>query len=299
MKLHFCKILLFFLPLNIWEHNKNKLYIIPHHTQINRSLCECDAQSSSYDKDADMKSIMQQFDDRTSQRFEEYKERLKDKRQKGKEERDKNIQKIIEKDKMDKSLAEKIEKGCLRCGCGLGGVAASVGIFGGLGVYGWKSSALAAAAQKGTEAGIAKAITDVISKFGLETISGVPLKTVLNANFFKHPMTLYNLVQGEYNRVCEGDSTNITSVLCSYKSSNSSDIYRRISENVHKVANDAHEAATTVESGEFAKVTTASTELYSAIGYSVLAILIIVLVMVIIYLILRYRRKKKMNKKAH
>nr|SPJ13204.1 rifin PIR protein,putative [Plasmodium sp. DRC-Itaito] len=38
--------------------------------------------------------------------------------------------------------------------------------------------------------------------------------------------------------------------------------------------------------------------LYSAIGYSVLAILIIVLVMIIIYLVLRYRRKKKMNKKA-
>nr|SPJ13222.1 hypothetical protein PBILCG01_0040700 [Plasmodium sp. DRC-Itaito] len=37
--------------------------------------------------------------------------------------------------------------------------------------------------------------------------------------------------------------------------------------------------------------------LYSAIGYSVLAILIIVLVMIIIYLILRYRRKKKMKKK--
>ncbi|KYN92987.1 rifin, partial [Plasmodium reichenowi] len=54
----------------------------------------------------------------------------------------------------------------------------------------------------------------------------------------------------------------------------------------------------TLEAVELAEITTKSTQLYSAIGYSVLAILIIVLIMVIIYLILRYRRKKKMKKKA-
>ncbi|KYN92983.1 rifin, partial [Plasmodium reichenowi] len=99
-----------------------------------RLLSEKDMQSSSYDNDADIKSVMQQFDDHTSQRFEEYEERMKDKRQKHKEKRDKNIEQIIKKDKMDKSLAEKVEIGCLRCGCGLGGVAASVGIFGSVAV---------------------------------------------------------------------------------------------------------------------------------------------------------------------
>ncbi|ETW32018.1 hypothetical protein PFFCH_00544 [Plasmodium falciparum FCH/4] len=70
---------------------------------------------------------------------------MNEKRQKSKEQRDKNVQKIIEKDKIEKSLTEKVEKGCLRCGCGLGGVAASVGLFGGLGTYGWKTAAIASA----------------------------------------------------------------------------------------------------------------------------------------------------------
>ncbi|MBZ2160246.1 hypothetical protein K1I93_09320, partial [Streptococcus australis] len=54
----------------------------------------------------------------------------------------------------------------------------------------------------------------------------------------------------------------------------------------------------TIKAVEEKTIEAASTQLYGAIGYSILAILIIVLIMVIIYLILRYRRKKKMKKKA-
>ncbi|CDO66493.1 rifin, partial [Plasmodium reichenowi] len=281
-------------------YNKNKPSITPHHTPIytSRMLSECNTQSSIYDNDAEIKSVKEMFHRQTSQRFEEYQERMKEKRQKRKEQRDKNIKEIIEKDKMEKSLAEKVEKCCLKCGCALGGVAASVGLFGGLGIYGWKSAALAAAAQKGIEAGIAKAIQGVISKFGLEIISGVPLNTVLNANNFKHPMKLGQLVQEEYNTVCEAYPSNTGSVLCSYKRSLYADTYRMIATDAQTVANDASQASATAEEIEITLANAKSTYLYSAIGYSVLAILIIVLVMIIIYLILRYRRRKKMNKKS-
>ncbi|ETW27859.1 hypothetical protein PFFCH_04734 [Plasmodium falciparum FCH/4] len=55
---------------------------------------------------------------------------------------------------------------------------------------------------------------------------------------------------------------------------------------------------TTIKAAEEKTIEAASTQLYGAIGYSILAILIIVLIILIIYLILRYRRKKKMKKKA-
>ncbi|WP_228715144.1 hypothetical protein, partial [Klebsiella pneumoniae] len=92
-----------------------------------------------------MKSVKENFNRQTSQRFEEYEERMREKRQKCKEQCDKDIQQIILKDKIEKSLEEKVEKGCLRCGCGLGGVATSVGIFGAIAVNEWTKAATAAA----------------------------------------------------------------------------------------------------------------------------------------------------------
>ncbi|ETW14904.1 hypothetical protein PFFVO_06196 [Plasmodium falciparum Vietnam Oak-Knoll (FVO)] len=48
-----------------------------------------------------------------------------------------------------------------------------------------------------------------------------------------------------------------------------------------------------IQATKLSAVEASSANMYSAIGYSVLAILIILLVMVIIYLVSRYRRKKK------
>ncbi|SPJ08687.1 PIR protein, putative [Plasmodium sp. DRC-Itaito] len=324
MPLYCSKILLFVLTLNILvtsyqAHNKNKLYTTPQHTQTNRSLCECDKQSSNYDKDTGMKSVMQQFVDRTSQRFAEYEERLKDKRQKRKEERDKNIQEIVEKDKREKSLAEKVEKGCLRCGCALGGVAASVGVFGGLGVYGWKSAAtapvIAEATAKGLAAGAEEGVKALIKgleqAWGIENLYKTPLAkfitkdTYCNANIISEHVTDYFRTLSTTDLIREEKL-----MLLSYKSMQESEGTRRVVESAEivvreavKKANDMTVQATATEmqklkAGKLAEITTTSTELYSAIGYSVLAILIIVLVMIIIYLVLRYRRKKKMNKKA-
>ncbi|EWC77992.1 surface antigen [Plasmodium falciparum UGT5.1] len=169
MKLHYSKILFFSLLLNILEHNNNKPYITPHtSTTTSRVLSECDLYMPKYDNDADIKSVKENFDRQTSQRFEEYDERMKEKRQKRKEQRDKNIDEIIKKDKMDKSLAEKIEKGCLMCGCGLGGVAASVGIFGTVAVKELTKAAITTATELAKEAVKDGAMAATIKAVGAE-----------------------------------------------------------------------------------------------------------------------------------
>ncbi|ETW43674.1 hypothetical protein PFNF135_02036, partial [Plasmodium falciparum NF135/5.C10] len=50
------------------------------------------------------------------------------------------------------------------CACGLGGVAASVGIFGSLGTYGWKVAATATVYETAKKAGIQAGIDAVIGK---------------------------------------------------------------------------------------------------------------------------------------
>ncbi|EWC76151.1 surface antigen [Plasmodium falciparum UGT5.1] len=157
-----------------------------------------------------MKAVMQQFVDRTTQRFQEYDERMKTPRQKCKERCDKEIQKIILKDKIEKelaekfatlqtdiqsdsiptcvcekSLADKVEKGCLRCGGVLGGgIAPGWGLLSGIVYTGWKAAALAAAkkaamiegAAKGAAAGIEEGIKVVMD--GLVTDLGVSNEVV-------------------------------------------------------------------------------------------------------------------------
>ncbi|CAC9696407.1 PIR protein [Plasmodium sp. DRC-Itaito] len=313
MKLHYFKILLFFILLNILvtlyqaHNNNNERQTTPQHTPIyiSRMLSECDTQSSSYDNNPQMKSVMQQFDDRTSQRFEEYKERLKDKRQKRKEERDKNIQKIIDTDKREKSLAQKVEIGCLRCGCALGGVAASVGVFGGLGVYGSKSAAWAAITaaakdagiKKGLEVGLEKVIVEV--KLLKETVQ-IPdmnvLKT-LTEGISGDNLRLYDIfkcISSDVERQLRGTHQLFFEAV-NIMAEKTPEQFNAITEVSSNAVTDA------VIQGKADVIATAHAEyaqLYSAIGYSVLAILIIVLVLIIIYLVLRYRRKKRINKKA-
>ncbi|CDO61576.1 rifin [Plasmodium reichenowi] len=297
MKRHYAKIILFVIPLNILVHNKNKLYITPHHTQTNRSLCECDAQPSIYNKDEDIKSVKEIFERQTSQRFEEYEERMKEKRQKRKEERDKNIQQIIEKDKMEKSLAEKVEKGCLKCGCGLGGVAASVGIFGAVAVNELTKAATVSAFELATKKGIEEGVKVVIAKIKGSLFSmhfQGDWSNFINGSNYSASSGLVKAVKNALyssGKSCtKSSSDNVCSTLNSQEQ-----WFGTVAEAGKKAAADATVAA---EEAELAKVSSASSYAYSAIGYSVLAILIIVLIMIIIYLVLRYRRKKKMNIKA-
>ncbi|ETW15041.1 hypothetical protein PFFVO_06044, partial [Plasmodium falciparum Vietnam Oak-Knoll (FVO)] len=153
--------------------------------RAHRTLCECELYAlSNYDNDPEMKEVMQQFEDRTSQRFHEYDERMKTTRQKCKDKCDKEIQNIILKDKIDKELTEKfatlqtdiqsdsiptciceksledkMEKECLKCAQNLGGIVApSTGVLGeiaALAVNAWKTTEIAAATKAAIDKGLA------------------------------------------------------------------------------------------------------------------------------------------------
>ncbi|SCM18799.1 PIR protein, putative [Plasmodium sp.] len=207
MKVHYINILLFALPLNILDHSKNKQSITHHTPKIptTRLLCECELYApANYDNDPQMKEVIENFNKQTQQRFEEYDDRMIEKRKHCKDKYDKEIQKIILKDKIEKeltekfatlqtdiqcgelpectcekSLADKVEKNCLICGGMLsGGIAPSVRLFGAVALGAWKNAALdvgikealnAAAAEisaTAEAAGIEAGIEEVITGLG-------------------------------------------------------------------------------------------------------------------------------------
>ncbi|SOS79534.1 PIR protein, putative [Plasmodium sp. gorilla clade G1] len=311
MKLDYSKILLLSLPLNIlvsssYANNKNKPYI-KSHTAIttSRVLSECDLYVSNYDNDPDMKSVKENFDRQTSQRFEEYDERMFKNRQKCKEQCDKDIQQIILKDKMEKSLEEKIEKGCLKCGCGLGGVALSVGIFGALAVNELTKAATAVAVQKGIDEGIKVAIFELNDIFGLESLLGAEkVLQIITPSNFNNPTLLGQLVQRTYNTMCLTTEESYTNnLLCFLKSSLKTEVKVTtfIAQNARNAAIKAGAKTTELTPGyiteEVGKVTSTAAIISNPIVIAFIVIVIVVIILIVIYLILRYRRKKKMNKK--
>ncbi|KNG74214.1 rifin [Plasmodium falciparum IGH-CR14] len=302
MKLHYTKILLFSLPLNILAHNKNKPYITPNiPTTTSRVLSECDIHTSIYDNDKDMKSVKENFHRQTEQRFHEYDKRMIKNRQKRKEKCDKEIQKIILKDKMEKSFAEKLEKCCLRCGCGLGGVAASVGIIGAIAVNEVKKAAFVAAAQKGIDAGIKVAIDKLGNIVGLSEYNLFDWTAMVTSTTYNQRMELVGIVSKVYNDCTDVQAAKTTLFCMATKAmGNEPKVIpiQVISEQAADAAVAAGEAAKAAKEADITLANTASYSSYIAIAYSVIAILIILLIMIIIYLILRYRRKKKMNKKS-
>ncbi|SOV83957.1 rifin PIR protein, putative [Plasmodium reichenowi] len=312
------------------EHNKNKIYITSH-TQTNRSLCECDTKSSIYDKDAEIKSVKETFDRQTSQRFKEYEERMQDKRQKRKEERDKNIEEIIKKDKMDKSLAEKVEKGFLRCGCGLGGVAASVGIFGSVAVKELAKTATAAAeiaaketamiegAAAGEAAGV-QALIKGLEDMGVLTLDKKALVSYFATTDYTKASLISSAIIKEYQPAsCLPPFSGYNKSICTWvwqksvaslkspgmiqgNAVSDNAVIRGTVENIVSNAKTlaqtaAQQATDEVIQNSIAVVQAKYASCQTAIITSVVALLIIVLVMIIIYLVLRYRRKKKMKKK--
>ncbi|CDO61543.1 rifin [Plasmodium reichenowi] len=309
MKLYCSKILLFVLPLNILvksssyaDNNKNKPSITPLYTTryTSRVLSECNIQSSNYDEDADMKRVMKKFQDRTSERLHEYDERMKDKRQKRKEQLDKNIQKIIEKDKMEKSLAEKVEKGCLKCGCALGGGVLPVwGLVSGLWYATLSQHATKIAIQKGIEAGIKEGLVQIKNIFGRISITGnvptISVEEMLSSNKFTNGVDLFDMLQHintMSDKFPQHIYTHFWSKIDGMVTEGGIDAF-----NANNEANIAAvtEAFKKCKAAEFASHTSL---LSNTIIASIVTILVIVLVMIIIYLILRYRRKKKMKKKA-
>ncbi|KNG74066.1 rifin [Plasmodium falciparum IGH-CR14] len=244
MKVHYINILLFALPLNILEHNKNEPHTTPNHTQTTRSLCECELYSpTNYDNDPEMKRVMQQFEDRTTQRFHEYDEKMQSKRIQCKEQCEKDMQKIILKDKLEKelmdkfatlqtdiqndaiptcvcekSLADKVEKNCMKCTQNLGGIVApSSGVLAGiaeLGLSAWKTTALktaiAAAEQAGAAmgkaAGDAAGATEVIklmkTTFYINELNGKLLESVFTTTPFNKASIITQAVYSEFLEKC-------------------------------------------------------------------------------------------------
>ncbi|ETW41639.1 hypothetical protein PFNF135_03794 [Plasmodium falciparum NF135/5.C10] len=276
---------------------------------------------------------MQQFVDRTSQRFEEYQERMQEKRQKRKEQRDKNVQEIIEKDRMDKSLAEKVEKGCLMCGCGLGGVAASVGIFGTVAVKELTKAAITTATElakeavkDGTMAATIKAegaaafksavIEGIIKEFRVSILGVHRFESLFKTNTYPNASEIARAINKQYDpSSCLTGGSGAEKPICNWVTEQSKSVanipgkvsstYNSIEVAVKPIVTDAKtvaERAAKKATEEVIKNSTAAAEstyagCQTAIIASVVALLIIVLVMMIIYLVLRYRRKKKMNKK--
>ncbi|EWC85260.1 hypothetical protein PFNF54_05936 [Plasmodium falciparum NF54] len=342
MKVHYFNILLFPFSLNIMllssqVYNQRNHYITLHMPNTesikrHRSLCECDLYMPNYDNDPQMKEVMDNFNKQTQQRFNEYDDRMNEKRQKRKEQRDKNIDEIIKKDRMDKSLAEKVEKCCLICGCGLGGVAASVGIFGTVAVKELTKAAITTATElakeeamvEGVAKGAAAGKEFVIAKLqemGISTLRGNVFETLFTAQNYNNVKTIALAINTQYDASsCPIHGSGPSETFCALVNQKSVaalkvqrmtqggavSTYEVIETAVKPIVSEAETVAAAAAKKATEEAIKASTDAVesayaacqTAIIASVVAILVIVLVMMIIYLILRYRRKKKMNKRA-
>ncbi|SOS81786.1 PIR protein, putative [Plasmodium sp.] len=287
------------------ENNKTKPYITPHAPSItSRVLSECDLYMTNYDNDPDMKSVKENFHRKTSQRFEEYNERMKDKRQKCKEQCDKDIQKIILKDKVEKSLALKVEKVCLMCACGLGGGVGPVwGLVSGLWYATWSQYVATIVPKAATDAGIAEGV-----KVGLVKVKEIAIGALRNTISIPELKVGDIITAGHFT-----DGVSLDGVLKAMDTfmleTFDESPYAAFSTWVQAIANPSKLKSFSAEAAEITKAFTdaktgiltktgnATSSLTTAITASIIAIVVIVLVMVIIYLILRYFRKKKMKKK--
>ncbi|SOV83747.1 PIR protein [Plasmodium reichenowi] len=357
MKVHYINILLFALPLNILEHNQRNHKSPTPHTQTNRSLCECDLYMPNYDNDAEMKRVMQQFEDRTSQRLHEYDERMKTTREKCKDQCDKVIQKIILKDKLEKqmaeklttletkidtddipacicekSIADKVEKGCLRCGGILGAAMPELGAIGGTALYAlntWKDgvifTATASAKEFGALAG--KIVGDAQGKnivigglkaYGIDRFCPDLYSSIGDTTPYYDAEKIINAIITKKGQLCNVGSSD-TPAICQeiinkfdlivkpggYSLPEEAAVTQKVTQFVDKATQSATEL-TKRATKRITKVTidqeTALIEggfnsTISSINAAIIAIEVIVLILVIIYLILRYRRKKQKKKK--
>ncbi|ETW57349.1 hypothetical protein PFUGPA_00661 [Plasmodium falciparum Palo Alto/Uganda] len=360
MKVHYINILLLALSLNILVRSQKNPSITPPHTKTNRSLCEYDLYIPNYDNDPQMKRVMQKFHDRTTQRFQEYDERLQEKRQIYKDQCDKEIQKIILKDKIEKelmdkfatlqtdiqsdaiptcicekSLADKVEKGCLRCAQNLGGIVVpSSGVLGEIAAFAvnaWKTTEIAAATELAKQAGAAagikagkavgvKTIIRILEKYySIYELNGTSLKSFFTTTRYNDITTIVGVIDTELNTSCVLNSFD-NQAICGLRKTlkiiaepgkpkveQIDAITRMITNVVHKSEITAEAAKTEVAATKTAAaikmnteaIEAATTPYYTPIIASIVAIVVIVLIMVIIYLVLRYRRKKKMKKKLH
>ncbi|SOV84199.1 PIR protein [Plasmodium reichenowi] len=273
-----------------------------------------------------MKAVMENFNEQTKQRFHEYDDRMVEKRKQCKDQCDKEIQKIILKDKFEKQMAEKLttletkinsddiptcvceksladktEKFCLNCGKNMGAVAPCWGFVCGVGYAGWTQYAAATVLQavikKGIEVGLTK-VKEILTLLLAGMDSEIPPITVAHlmaVEKFTDGVTLERVFKA-FNNAIAGKFDEDKFAMTSFYVQN---ITRKPMSSTSYITEktaikNAVQAAETAESTRLGAYTSM---LNNTIIASVVAIVVIILVMVIIYLILRYRRKKKMKKK--
>ncbi|KNC38088.1 erythrocyte membrane protein 1 [Plasmodium falciparum RAJ116] len=194
-------------------------------TKSYRSLCECELYTSMYDDDPQMKEVMDNFNRQTQQRFHEYDERMVEKRMQCKDKCDKDIQKIILKDKLEKqmkqelttletkintddiptcicekSMVDKMEKNCMKCAQNLGGIVApSSGVLAGIAegaLIVWKPGALDAAIAAALKDFIEQYLQNIQKDFILhDSVNEKPFITQIQDRFLdsSHEEVIYNI----------------------------------------------------------------------------------------------------------
>ncbi|SOS81752.1 PIR protein, putative [Plasmodium sp.] len=339
MKFNYTYILLFSLSLNILllslelYNQRNHILTLHNPTTASRLLCECELYApANYDNDAEMKKLMDDYNLQTSQRFNEYDERMIKNRQKCKEQCNKDIQKIILKDKLEKelteelstlqtdictndiptcvcekSLADKTEKLCLKCGYGLGSNVPLVGLINGVSFY---ASVLKYAVKCGISAEaktVASENVNMIIKLLIQRINGLEtlemdLVSIVAKNTTT-PLHLAVAVDTAVHNACNKIAvSSFEPAICSNPSVKIPQLYGTAAEvagEAYKVAEKAGVAAGKAAQGKvWSETFTWETFLSSPLGISIIVTVCIVVMLIIIYLILRYRRKKKMKRKV-
>ncbi|SOV74873.1 rifin PIR protein, putative [Plasmodium reichenowi] len=316
MKVLYFNILLFTLPLNILPHNNNKPQTTPHTPKIptTRLLCECELYApGNYDNDSEMKKVMDKFNKQTQQRFHEYDDRMVEKRKQCKDQCDKESQKIILKDKLEKelmdkfatlqtdiqndaiptcickkSIADKVEKGCLRCGGILGTAAPEFGVIGGNFVY-------AAAVNAATKAGMDAALDGLGSVPGVKLLLKDTFEKIVTSTNYSCKDSLFKSIDSIANSICKSKGS--TQIYCRIKSGLEKMPFSRIENGISEAADMGAAAAEEAKTNALNATFTWETFFSSPLGISLLVTVYIIIILSIIYLILRYRRKKKMKKK--
>ncbi|SOS77589.1 PIR protein [Plasmodium sp. gorilla clade G1] len=321
MKFHYFNILLLNIPLNILifsshvNDQKNAYKISIHHapktktTKIPtiRLLCECELYAAPNYDNSEMKVVMQNFDRQTEQRFNEYKERMMKNRKKCKEQCYKDIEKIILKDKIqkelteklealetnidtndiptcicEKSVADKVEKTCLKCGGILGTTVPQLGLLGGISTHMLTTAATSAAIEAGMKAVVDK-LKDFVTEFGRNSVD---LTTIVNPSSYNCGSALLEAAQEKVSTSCFATKSGKMSSFCNMIQNSGKYMFNDFA----KTGSAAYDAKLTAET---APITTFNTAMMA----SIVTVVVIVLVMVIIYLILRYLRKTKTKKK--
>ncbi|ETW20723.1 hypothetical protein PFFVO_00369 [Plasmodium falciparum Vietnam Oak-Knoll (FVO)] len=330
MKVHYMNILLFALPLNILEHNERDHNNTTLHTSITRSLCECELYApANYDNDPQMKSVMEIFNKQTQQRLHEYDDRMIEKRKQCKDKCDKEIQKIILKDKIEKqmaqelitletkittediptcicekSLADKTEKFCLNCSKNMGAIAPWWGLVCGTGYAGWSHYVPFAISKAATDAGMNVVIGSLQEHFKIRSLNGISLESFFTSTSYTEVANHTDVIFAELKAVCTATSSSpsdgaMRAGICMIVQNGRAGVgsAERVSNAVNALVEKAKRTAEAAELAESTRLGAYTSMLTNTIIASIIAIVIIVLIMVIIYLILHYRRKKKMKKK--